>query len=125
MSDDGRVWYRHELDAQRGFMVVRDGKQYIQLDRPQEEILRPYREHEWTLDRQERPLSRMQVAKLTYIADQALCEILALYDHKRPEWLNLTVEKRLAWIATGPGEPKVRKDIYRAIWEALRPMVAP
>ena len=118
-APDDRIYYRHVREGQRGFMVERDGKQLIKLDRPNEEILRPFREHEWMLDREARPLNKHQIGKVSFEADKALCEALGEYDGSKRDWLSLTDEKRIRWIERGP-PPGPRKELYNAICKVTR-----
>lgn len=110
---DERVWYRHVREGNRGFMVERNGRQCIKLDRPNEEIVLPYREHEWQLDRESRPLNKHQAGRVAYEAD--LAARIALGDHApRKDWLSLTDEQRIVWMAKGPPAGP-RAELFRLI----------
>lgn len=113
-ADEDRQYYRHVQEGQRGYLVERDGKKYIRLDRPNEVMERIFREHEWQLDREARPLNQHQVGRVAFEADKAACIALGEHDDSRREWASLTESKRLAWMASGP-PPGPRKELFDAI----------
>jgi hypothetical protein len=109
-APEDRVWYRHAREGNRGYMVERDGKKYIHLDRPNEVIEQPFRESDWQVDRETRPLNKHQVGRIAYEADSVAREALGEYE-PRKEWLSLTDAQRLAWMAGGP-PPGPRKELF-------------
>jgi hypothetical protein len=115
-----KVYYRHVREGQRGYRVQRDGKDLIKLDRPSEDIVVPFREHEWMLDRESRPLNAQQVARASFEADKAICEAMGLHLESRRDWRNMTDEQRIKWITQGPAAG-LRRQVYDAIAAATRP----
>lgn len=119
MSDE-RKYYRSSVDGQLGYLVERDGKHFIKLDRPQEEILRPWSEgNSWIPEVEKRPLSKAQVAKICFDADKAYCQAVGVFLPKR-DWLDLSDKQRILWMESGP------KDAVRAaIWTGLNMILEP
>ena len=116
-----RKFYRSSVDGQRGYLVRREGKDIIRLDRPMEEILKPFNES-WRADMQVYPVSEHQVARIAFIADRALCGVLGRHDLERDDWLSLHEKARIKWMKEGPNSGDVRDDLYDAIIGTLRPM---
>lgn len=114
-----RIYFRHVREGQRGYKVTRDGREYIRLDRPAEEILLPFRESEWLLDRETRPLNKWLVARVAFEADKVLCEGLGEHPESRREWASVVEDKRIAWMAHGP-PPGPRKELFDAIMKVTR-----
>lgn len=117
-SDDAKSWYRHATTGERGFLVRRDGKSYVKLDRPNQEILRRLDESQIEEDAT-RPLMPIHVAKVCFDADKALCMALGLMDKARADWDKLTDLQRQAWITVGPKKPAQRASLYATLKEHL------
>lgn len=116
-----RVYYRSRQDGQRGYMVRRNGKDVIRLDRPMEEIIKPFNES-WTPDNQVYPLNEHQVARVAFVADRALCGAMGKHDLSRQDWLSLHEKARLKWMKDGPNSGDVRDDLFDAIMGTLGAM---
>lgn len=114
-----RQWFRQARDGQLGWMVRRNGQDYIRLDRPQQEILRPYRKSEWIAEEEIRPMTRAQLAQVAFEADRALCRFLGDHGQAKAEWLSLRDEARRTWIEEGPSSRLERRKLYQAIMIAL------
>lgn len=114
-----RKWYRHTMTGDRGYLVVREGKEWIKYDRPNQEILRPL--HEWVPDREVRPLTAYQVAMVQWSADTAVALALGLHQRVKRTWDSLTDEQRMAFMKTGPQNSPERAAVWAFIKEALRP----
>lgn len=111
-----RIYYRNTTTGERGWLVERDSKQYMQLNRPAEEILLPYRPAEWVPERDTRPLTRQQCAQVAFEADKMLCLFLGLHREAKRQWLSLTDEDRIAWCKHGPvGTASYARDLLRAL----------
>lgn len=121
-TPDRRVWYSHVKTGDLGWMVVQDGEKYIRLDRPNQEILKPFRPALWREERAYRPLTRHQLAVIAFEADKKLCLALGLQDKARKDWLNLTADERIAWMDHGPTKPAERATLYKAIMDAVGPL---
>lgn len=112
---DEKQWFRSASTGERGWLVRREGTTYLRLDRPSQELLRPYREWDWIAEVEHRPLTALQVAEVCFAADRALCKVLAMHDLARQEWLSLTDRKRSEFVANGPGGEPRRRTAYLAL----------
>ena len=124
MSDDPtpdqRVYYRSAQDGQRAYVVQRNGKDVLKLDRPMEEIIRKM-DGSWVPDIQMHPLTAHAVAAVAFAADRALCKAQGV--HLKPqetEWLSMKEQDRIKWMETGPVTGDVRQDLYDAIMGTLQ-----
>lgn len=113
-----RQYYRSPVDNQRAYLVRRNGKDMLRLDRPMEEILHPLTDS-WKPDRQAYPINSQQIAYVAYVADQALCKALGKSPGKG-EWLSLREKERIEWMDDGPADGSVRDDLYDAIMGTLK-----
>lgn len=114
-----REWFTHVRTGDRGYKVLRDGKDCIRLDRPNEEIVKAFAESEWNADREHRPLSVAQMARLAFEADKQLCFFLRLRLKSLKEWESLSDRERMWWMERGPQDP-ARKELYESIFGGLR-----
>jgi hypothetical protein len=118
-TPDQRVYYRSHQDGQRAYLVRRNGKDMLRLDRPMEEILHPL-DDTWKPDVQQHPLTPHAVAKVAFVADIAIQQAMGV--HLKPqdtEWLSLKEEKRIKWMEEGPTKEGIRQDLYDAIMGTL------
>jgi len=121
MSDD-RQWYRSASDGELGYLVERGGVQYIQLNRPMEEILRPWQGGaQWVPEVEHRPINKAQLAKVCFEADRALCQALGVHDPAKKEWASLTDRERIQWMEKGPRGAE-RNGLWTAIHHVLDPL---
>ena len=123
VDDLKRTWYRHVTTGERGYLVEVDGQEMIRLDRPQEEILRPLRGGQWTVDRDYRPLTPYQVGQISWAAHQRLAFFLGLPDAKKA-WIDLRDEERRAWIAGKDVDPKIAAMLRQVIVDTLEVLTA-
>lgn len=117
---DERTFYRSSSDGQRGYMVRRGGKDVIRLDRPMEEILRPFNESQWTPDEERRPMSIAQVAQVAWAADRKVCLYTGKPELARTDWLDMREAQRIAWIKEGP-PGDIRQLLFKTIMATLQP----
>lgn len=117
--DHERTYYRHTMTGDLGWLVRRDGKDYIKYDRPSHIMERPFRDQDWIAEREHRPLTRLQLAQVAFEADKRLCFFLGLHDQSRREWLSLKDEQRIAWSSAGPPNKGGRQELYQAVMAAL------
>lgn len=110
-----RQWYRSASTSDRGWLVRRDGMSFIRLDRPSQELLRPFRDHDWIAEVEHRPLTPHQVSEVCFAADRALCKVLGMHDLARKEWMTLTDRERIDFTANGPGGEPRRRSAYLAL----------
>lgn len=107
---------RRKRDGQLGEIIDRHGREWVRLDRPNEEILVPYSgPDEWPPERDERPLTTAQVRRIAFDADRALCRAMGDYATSRKQWESLSDKERMEWLDQGP--PKVGKR--KALWDAV------
>lgn len=118
-ADHERTFYRHATTGDLGWMVRREGRDCIRLDRPAQEISRPYRESEWIAEREHRPLTKLQLVQIAFEADKRLCFFLGKHDLARREWLSMKDEQRIAWADKGPPAGGGRPELFAAILKVL------
>lgn len=115
-----RQYYRSTSDGNLGWLVRRDGKDRIRLDRPNQEIVKPFEQGKWIEEQEWKPFSRTQVSHFAWDCDIRLCKMLGLYQEAKREWLSLRDEERIEWMKSGPGPGNLRAEIYAAIMDVLR-----
>lgn len=120
-AESERIWYRDIQKGDLGYLVRRNGKTMVRLDRPMEDLVRPFRKNVWQADKEHRPITRHQVAKVAFEADKALCKVLGLHDKARREWQDLPEDMRIAWVEKGPEDRLERTRVYRGMMAALSP----
>ena len=114
-----RTWYSHTMTGDHGWMVRRDGRDCIRLDRPDQEIVKVYRDGEWKPELEHRPLTKLQLAQVAYEADRKLCFFLGLHDEARREWNAMREQDRLKWAQHGPGKGPGRMQLFMAVTGTL------
>lgn len=114
---DERKYYRSSVDGQRGWLVRRDGKDCIRLDRPMEDLCVPLAG--WKEDRQAHVMSPHAAAKIAYIADQALCSATGEYFPKK-EWIDLSDKERIRFMKDGPDVGGFRDEFHLGIRKLLK-----
>lgn len=115
-----RTYYRSVGNADRGWLVRRNGIDCIKLDRPMQDIVRPFREHEWSAEKQHRPLNPIEKARVAYAADQELCKAIGLIRGSRKTWLDISDDMRIQWMNDGPERPDCRVKLFAMIMECLK-----
>lgn len=115
-----REWFSHKQSGDRGYKVIREGKEHIRLDRPMEEITYPFNPSMWDPDEQYRPMSVAQIAQVAFEADRKLCFWLGVPDQSKKEWASLTDKQRQFWMTEGPKQTQ-RKELYAGIFASQRP----
>lgn len=116
-----RQMYRSVWDGELGEKVVKEGKEYIRLNRPAQELLRPYNPNDWKIEADEYPLTPNQVGAICWAADKALCKALGLHAEARKEFINLRDEDRLAWSEHGPSSKQVEEHPARgALFDTIK-----
>lgn len=113
-----REWYRSTMTGDRGYRETRDGIDYVILDRPGVEIIKRYKEKEWTKDVEVRPLSRIAIAQVAHAADHNLCRVLG-HLHSSKEWIDLTGNQRVRWMNTGPQKSSIRRRLFNYVKVAI------
>lgn len=124
-----RRYFRHTTNGDRAYLVEdTEGRQFMRLDRPVGGYSRtgaadmPYTEStqsKWAEDRERRPVTEFQFARVAFEADKALC--IARGDHEagRRTWLGLKDHQRRLWKNRGPTTDPVRAELWQAIMGVL------
>jgi hypothetical protein len=115
-----RQYYRSAETGDLGWLVRRDGKDRVRLDRAMQEITLPFTPDRWIEEREWKPFSRLSIDRLLFEADKQLCHLLGLHMEAKRDWLSLSEEKRIEWMKTGPGPGGLRAELYLAVEGVLR-----
>ena len=114
-----RIYVRHGRTGDLGYLVRRDGRDVVRLDRVNQEIIQDYDPHMWTTEASYRPVSHVQVVQIAFAADQLLLKALGEHQKARKSWHEISEKQRKAWLEEGPKDPPKRAELYRAITECL------
>lgn len=118
-----REYFRNGKQGDRGYLVRRQGKDVIRLDRPNQEILYP-KSPDWIADEYGTLLLESQVAHIAFAADRAACAAAGLFADSRKSWQDLSDRERIKFMADGPPRTHpVRGVVYDAIMLATKPFV--
>lgn len=110
-----RVWVRSASDGERGWLVRREGMTYVRMNRPSQEIVKPYRKHDFIEEVEHRPLTKLQVAQVCFEADRAMCRVLNMHDLARKDWVSLSDRERAELMKDGPGGEPKRRGMYEVL----------
>lgn len=113
-----RTYYRSREDGQRGWLVKRDGKDMVRLDRASEVIILPI--DKFDPDRQLHVMSKHQAAKIAFVADRALCAATGDYKASKVDWLDLTDKQRIKFMNNGPNVGGFRDEFFEGIMGLLK-----
>lgn len=114
-----RIYVRNADTGQLGWLVRRNGKDCVRLDRANQEIITAFSGATWLQVVEHRPLNRVQLVQIAFEADKALLRSLGEYEKAKKEWLSLSDKQRVAWIEEGPKDPPIRAMFYRTIMDFL------
>jgi hypothetical protein len=114
-----RVYYVHQDNGDRGYLVIRKGKERIRLRADGKSVTVPMGSEWKREDRSERAFSKMQVASIAFDADRNLCRMIGKHEQARKEWIGLTDRERIAWADHGPTDSTMRVRLYTAIRAAF------
>jgi len=114
-----RIWYRSRTTGDRGYLYRDGDKTRIRLDRPNDEVTRPFVPSDWIEEEEIRSFTPMQLAQVAYAADRQLCSFLGLHAEAKKEWLSLQEEPRIEFMKNGPKSPEIRQALYSAIMSVL------
>lgn len=119
-----RTWFSRRDNGERGWLVRREGADFIMVDSPmmpEEFRLRRYRQGDWLKDPGPRTIMVAQVAKIAFAADLELRRSLG--KHGPPKsWEDMKDAERIEWLqGRGPefGEDTPRQGLFRAIYSAI------
>lgn len=106
---------RHKFTGDLGEVLMVDGEKRVRLDRPGVSTTYAYDVHTWEDEPERELLSRLQIARIAYEADRALC--LAVGDHKgaRLEWRAMHDDARVKFMKDGPPAADRRLALYKHI----------
>lgn len=114
-----RTWYRETVTGQSGYLVRREGRDMVRMDRgPDVEIVRPLN-GEWQPEKNHKPLTPAHVGQVCFEADRCLSRFNGNANNVRRNWLDLTDKQRQMWIETGPQNDPMRKGLYEAVRASL------
>lgn len=119
-NEDQRRYYRDAQTGDRGYLVKRDGKRCIQLDRPNQEIIRRLDDN-WLEEDATRPITPIAAARIYFEADKALCAALGDQEKGRSDWAKLTDAQRHLWMTEGPKRPMQRAVLYKGLVKLMEP----
>lgn len=114
-----REYFRHAQTGELGWVVGRDGKEMIRLDRGAHEELRVPNDRDWIAKEDVRPITKAELARIAFAADHQYCIAMGLRELARKDWLSLGDEDRRIWLERGPKEPETRRRLYLAITKVL------
>lgn len=110
-----RCYFRNSVSGNLGWLVKRNGKDAIRLDRLDECIV-PMGP-DWKPEVQKLSLTDFQIAQVAYEADRKLGFFSG---RQRPkDWSMLPEDERLKFAEDGPSG-ELRQKLFRAIHEVLR-----
>jgi hypothetical protein len=112
MVETPRLYYRHTRTGDLGYLVQKDGRDFIAYDRAGDPILKVFKHGDWIAEAEPRPLSAVAIARVAYDADAALCIALGL--PKQKPWLSLLDDERIQFMQHGPPSA-VRQGLYLVI----------
>lgn len=124
-----REWWRNAQTGDRAYRVRRGGKDMVRLDRPEELLQELTGDPDsgscgnWRRDEYGTVFVAEQVARVAFLADRGMCNVLGLHAESRLVWQDLPDKVRAAFIVNGPpknGHP-LRRRVYEAIVEAMKP----
>ncbi len=121
--EGAKTWVRHSRKGDEGWLVRRQGLDYVHYNRPNEVIEVPYNKGEW-LDREEqRPMNDAQMAMVAFGIDRDLCGLLGSQTESRRSWIDLGDEEKIRWMS-GDGPPDnceaIRSVMYDNVMAVLR-----
>lgn len=117
-----RVYYRHVMDGDRGYLVVREGVQCIKLDRPNQVIFQRFSEHDWAPDTTTVEIPVAAMIRVAFEADRELRRALGDYAGAKLTWENMDRAQKLRWEEQGPGKKAhlKRRLLFAAVKAALQ-----
>jgi hypothetical protein len=126
-TEGEKTFFRHRETGNLGWRVVRDGVEFVRLDRPMEEILFPLLRHKdgtpilWAEEDRPRLLGPGQAARISFEAYKALCAVTGKPTRAAAEWISMSEQARIDYSQKGPrnGTP-LEMQLHRAIMGVLK-----
>lgn len=108
--------YRRASDGQLGEKVIRDGAEMIRIDRPNQELLYPFRKDEWIPEDEKREYTKHHVTRVAYEADRCLAMAQGDFKVGRKPWESLKDEERIKITRSGPA---TTNEDRLALWKHI------
>jgi len=109
------------LTGDRGFMVTEDGKKYIIRDTPGYAAKRLYKESEWILEDEHRPLLPQQTASIVFAAEKEFLKAMGLREGHTMDWAMMTNIERAEY-KLSTSKHKVVEGLLKKIRKYLAPL---
>lgn len=116
---DKRVHYKHRESEQRGYAVMRGGVEMLKLEGRDPEVTVRLDTTIWYVDREHRPINRVQASSVAFEADKRLCALLCMHQEAKREWVNLSGEEKVRFADFGPPGPAIRRKLWRSAMDTL------
>ena len=116
---DERTLYRDKQTGDLGYLVRRNGRDLIRLDRPGQEIIRKL--EDFDEENEFRPYNLHQVATLAFESDKLLAKMQGNHTESRREWMSQPEHERIRFMQHGPKEGGLRGELFAAIMGVLKP----
>jgi hypothetical protein len=115
-----RVKYRSRTTGDRGYVYQDGDRVRIKLDRPNDDVSRPFVASEWIEEVEVRNFTPMQMAQVAFVADRLLCTFLGLHADAKLDWISLKEERRIEFMKKGPRGAAIRAELFEAVMTVLR-----
>jgi hypothetical protein len=115
-----KAYYRSRATGDLGYLVEREGKTWVKLDRAGPETLKEFAEQQWIVEEHRSPLNPQQLGKLTYEIDQLLCRAVGRGQEAKQDWIAKQNEEQQEWVDVGPCDDGIRDDLFDAVVGVLR-----
>lgn len=115
-----REYYRSNVTGDLGYLVERDGKSWVKLDRSGPEVLKEFSEGLWAEELHRAPLNQQQLGKLAYEFDQLLCRTLGRGQEANRDWIAMQNEEKATWMTIGPCDSGIRDALFDAVLRVLK-----
>ena len=113
-----REWYAHRRTGELGYIVRREGKEVIRMDRgPHVDDTRPFKPEIWRAEHSPKDKTRMQMAMVAWWADRELLRQEGRHQEARKDWLALSDRDRIGFMDDGPNDPKC--PLRHVLWSAV------
>ena len=115
-----RIKYRSRTTGDRGYVYQDGDRVRIKLDRPSEDVSRPFVAGDWIEETEIRNFTPMQMAQVAFVADRQLCTFLGLHTEAKLDWISRKEEARIRFMKNGPPGHDIRHELFDAVMTVLR-----
>jgi len=112
--------YRSTTTGDKGFMMEVDGKKYIELDRPSQQVRRLYKEKDWIKEDEHRPLLPQQIGRIHFEAQKYLLIAVGDPEGHKMDWLMMQNQDRNDWM-----QEESDVALVRALYDAMDGVLSP